>query len=89
MISQHPFVSAAGLLPQEGDLVLAPGSRPGVGWNLGRFRGPAEIAAPSREEAIGIACAVASELAVDVWSLENRTFCRVEIHRPSARVISG
>jgi hypothetical protein len=71
--------------PQEGDVVVLPQSSSDQGWSLLRYPGPAQITAESQQQAIAIARSVATELGVDVWSLEAGTYTVLETHRGHER----
>jgi hypothetical protein len=71
--------------PQDGDVVVLLRSRPGRAWSVLRHPGPAQIAAESCQEAIVIARSVATELGVDVWSLDAGAYRILETHRRRER----
>jgi hypothetical protein len=76
-----PLSISEGPEPREGDIVvtLECDSRPA--WSVRRYRGPAQVSAQTRQDAIAVADLVARELAVDVWSLEGEVYGVLARHR--------
>ena len=67
--------------PQDGDVVVVSHSSSDHLWSVLRHPGPPQIAAKSRPGAISIARSAATELGVDVWSLEAGAYALLETHR--------